>query len=421
MAVLLTLFLLTRNAVNHGPPNSRPALRMRGGGSPSVVRTVVAVEEVQPSLRGTSAAVARGEAGLPQPSHAPPPRWPAGSGLVIALLYLVALVNGLARRTLSCAAPVLERDGLFTKAELEGVYMGGYQSFALGRAFAAPIISRLGSKRALLLQLATLSLSCTGFCASAGRPALQASCWALVRLSSAMTISIMLPLVRLWVPRDAYGKVWGLLQSGVQTGGLLAYAWYGHRLAQGPGALPWRAPFALAAALCALAALLCGRLLRAERPAAPTPLSAATGRAPAATRTAAAAAAAAATTSAAGSGAAGSGAAGSGAAGSGKLLPRGLLRRFAAKPQFWLMLLAVGTYTPIYEYGTFVSNYLKQLEIGRDSPASGAATALHCIENQAWLTLTLTLTLSLTLTPTLTLTCTASRTRRARRAWRSTS
>jgi hypothetical protein len=105
----------------------------------------------------------------------------------------------------------------------------------------------------------------------------------------------------------------------------------------------------------------------------------------------------------------------------GKRLPRGLLRRFAAKPQFWLMLLAVGTYTPIYEYGTFVSNYLKQLEIGRDSPASGAATALHCIENQAWLTLTLTLSLSLTLTPTLTLTCTASRTRRARRAWRSTS
>ena len=88
---------------------------------------------------------------------------------------LVALVNGLARRTLSCAAPVLERDGLFTKAELEGVYMGGYQSFALGRAFAAPIISRLGSKRALLLQLATLSLSSTGFCASAGRPALQAA------------------------------------------------------------------------------------------------------------------------------------------------------------------------------------------------------------------------------------------------------
>ena len=94
---------------------------------------------------------------------------------MVALLYLVALVNGLARRTLSCAAPGLTRDGLFTKAELEGVYMGGYQSFALGRALAALIISRLGSKRALLLQLAVLCLSCTGFCASAGRPKLQAS------------------------------------------------------------------------------------------------------------------------------------------------------------------------------------------------------------------------------------------------------
>ena len=171
MPVLLTLLLLTRNAVSHGPPNSRPALRLRGGGSPSIVRTVAA-EEVQPRL--SAAAVARGDPAPLQPSHTPPPRWPAGSGLVVALLYLVALVNGLARRTLSCAAPVLERDGLFTKAELEGVYMGGYQSFALGRAFAAPIISRLGSKRALLLQLATLSLSSTGFCASAGRPALQA-------------------------------------------------------------------------------------------------------------------------------------------------------------------------------------------------------------------------------------------------------
>ena len=202
MPVLLTLLLLTRNAASHGPPSSRPALRLRGGGSPSIVRTVAAVEEVQPRL--SAAAVTRGEAASLQPSHAPPPRWPAGSALVVALLYLVALVNGLARRTLSCAAPVLERDGLFTKAELEGVYMGGYQSFALGRAFAAPIISRLGSKRALLLQLAALSLSSAGFCAAAGRPSLQASCWALVRLSSAMTISIMLPLVRLWVPRDAY-------------------------------------------------------------------------------------------------------------------------------------------------------------------------------------------------------------------------
>lgn len=174
-----------------------------------------------------------------------------------------------------------------------------------------------------------------------------------------MTISIMLPLVRLWVPRDAYGRVWGLLQSGVQTGGLLAYAWYGHRLAQGN--LPWRAPFALAATLCALTALLCARLLRDERPA-PLPRPPAKGRA----------AAAAVPTS---------------AAGSGRLLPAGLLRRFAAKPQFWLMLLAVGTYTPIYEYGTFVSNYLKQLEIARDGngggAGGGAAAALHCIENQA--------------------------------------
>ena len=162
LPVLFTLLLLTRSAVSH-----RPALRLRGGGSPSITSTAAAVEEVQPRL--PAATVVRGEAASLQPSHTPPPRWPAGSGLMVALLYLVALVNGLARRTLSCAAPGLTRDGLFTKAELEGVYMGGYQSFALGRALAALIISRLGSKRALLLQLAVLCLSCSGFCALAGR------------------------------------------------------------------------------------------------------------------------------------------------------------------------------------------------------------------------------------------------------------
>ena len=51
------------------------------------------------------------------------------------------------------------------------------------------------------------------------------------------------------------------------------------------------------------------------------------------------------------------------------------------------MLLAIATYTPIYEYGTFVSNYLKQLEIERDrtprAEMANAASALHCIENQA--------------------------------------
>ena len=178
LPVLFTLLLLTRSAVSH-----RPALRLRGGGSPSITNTGAAVEEGQPRL--PAAAVVRGEAASLQPSHTPPPRWPAGSGLVVALLYLVALVNGLARRTLSCAAPGLTRDGLFTKAELEGVYMGGYQSFALGRALAALIISRLGSKRALLLQLAVLCLSCSGFCASAGRPKLQASTRPLVNSPNA--------------------------------------------------------------------------------------------------------------------------------------------------------------------------------------------------------------------------------------------
>ena len=194
---LLLLLLLTPNAVGLSSTllqHTRPALlRLRGGGSPQIVHTA-AVQDVQP----------RAEAPPQQTIHDPPPRWPEGSGLVIALLYLVALVNGLARRTLSCAAPVLERDGLYTKADLDGMYMGGYQSFALGRALAAPIISRLGSKHALLLQLAALTLSTTGFCASAGRPSVQAACWAPVRVGPALAPALTLALtVALPLPDQA--------------------------------------------------------------------------------------------------------------------------------------------------------------------------------------------------------------------------
>ena len=224
----------------------RPALRLRGGSSPATITTPILKEE--PAVAA------------PNTGQKPPRKWPPGSGLVIALLYSAGLFNGLARRTFSCASPVLEGEGWLTKPDIEGIHMFGYQSFALGRIFAAPIILRLGSKRALLLQLVVLALSCAGFCAAEGRREVQTYCWAAVRFFSAMTISIMLPLVRLWVPRDAYGRVWGLLQSGVQTGGLLAYTYYGQQLSRGAGS--WRAPFALAAGLGALTALACALLLR---------------------------------------------------------------------------------------------------------------------------------------------------------------
>ena len=102
--------------------------------------------------------------------------------------------------------------------------MLGYQSFAAGRALAAPFIVRLGAKRTLLLQLTVMAASCVAICATphAMAPRVQAAAWALVRVFSAMTVTLMLPFVRTWVPRDAYGRVWGLLQSGVQTVRLMA-------------------------------------------------------------------------------------------------------------------------------------------------------------------------------------------------------
>lgn len=142
-----------------------------------------------------------------------------GSVLVVTLLYSVALVNGFVRRTLSCASPLQERSGWMARERIEEISMLGYQSFAAGRALAAPFIVRLGAKRALLLQLTVLASACVAICVTPHAAALrvQSVAWALVRVFSAMTVTLMLPFVRTWVPRDAYGRVWGLLQSGVQT------------------------------------------------------------------------------------------------------------------------------------------------------------------------------------------------------------
>ena len=138
----------------------------------------------------------------------------------LGLLYATSLLNGLNRRALGCSSPLLEEDGQFTMTELDDMSFNGYRAFAFGRACAGPLVIKVGSKNALLLQLVVMGIcQCTMALGSALPRSVRAVAWMIVRAMSAMSISIMVPMVRSWVPRKFYARTWALLQSGVQTGG----------------------------------------------------------------------------------------------------------------------------------------------------------------------------------------------------------
>jgi len=217
MLVAFTALCAAAASPHSGLVSPRPALLRLSGGATAAAQPAVAVADPQPGKPHEQQKAAR--------RH----KW-RGSVLVISLLYSVALVNGFVRRTLSCASPLQERSGWLPREQIEEISMLGYQSFAAGRALAAPFIVRLGAKRALLLQLTVLASACVAICVTPHASALrvQTVSWALVRVFSAMTVTLMLPFVRTWVPRDAYGRVWGLLQSGVQTVSAATRAAIGH-------------------------------------------------------------------------------------------------------------------------------------------------------------------------------------------------
>jgi MFS family permease len=180
-------------------------------------------------------------------------------------------------------------------------------------------------------------------------------------------------MVRHWVPRREYGKTWALLQSGLQTGGLVAYEAFGSMLAT--NSLRWQMPFQLSAVLSLGHALLCARVLRESAPSneleqkrnalwslitfswarksPPPPPPVVSGQAP---------------------------------RDKSSSWLSSSLRKFARKPQFWLMLVAVAAYTPIYEYGTFVTSYLRQLQPAgtlATPPPTPSLVGKHCIESRA--------------------------------------
>lgn len=287
------------------------------------------------------------------PASVGKPSRPQRRQLVVQLvcLYIAALVNGLNRRALGCSAPLLEHDKAFTLTELDALSFAGYRSFALGRACAGPLVLKVGSKMALLLQLLVMTVCQCILAAGASVPSVvKQAAWMIVRAMSAMSISIMVPMVRSWVPRNFYGRTWALLQSGIQSGGLLAYEYYSRRIAR--GGLHWRQVHLSTALLSAMTLVLCSQLLDAKP-----------------------------TTSQPKSKQADDGAVASGQAPDDEhvlLWFRSLLSKFVKKRQFWLMLIAVSSYMPIYEYGSFITQYLRQLP-----GASGADDGVgHCIQSK---------------------------------------
>ena len=355
----------------------------------------------------------------------------------IGCLYAAALLNGLARRSLGVAVPALLDGGVMSKEETEEITALGYRFYAVGKLLAAPLVLRLGNKGTLVLQLAMISSCCAAFVAPFASRRVQVACWCMLRIFTAMAFASLVAFVRNWFPRNAYGRVWGFLNSGFS--GLLwrrsaaARSWRAARSAGGRRSRSsprWAPPLAYV-----------GLLQNKPQPLAPPPPPAAPApgaeRAERAEQKAKAAdddarvhsrraarngrrgrrragwprAARRRAGRAQRSGARALGARGRrGArrrrrragrppevglelalAGTHETVPVGggdkavpsaapaaaeerpsfavLLRRFASRWQFWAMIVACACYSPIVEFGTYLSSYLKEIEGAKAFPA----------------------------------------------------
>ena len=247
-----------------------------------------------------------------------------GRTMTISLLYLATIVNGLARRSLAYSTPVLVGLGRIAQEDGSALSALGIDGFAWGRLLGFPTVVMLGNKRTLMLNLAVLSLASAGyaFAGSCGQLGTQRACWWLLRVITAMTSSAMLPFLRNWFPREVYGVAWGFLQSGLQTGYLVASLLYSGRLLRKE--LGWAAPFAVASTLAAVLLVAIHMLLREKPPEGPdlgAPRYEELRKV--------------------------------------QLAP--LLRKFSRRYVFWGMTIAVAAYAPLVEYSSFVGHYLQEM------------------------------------------------------------
>jgi hypothetical protein len=165
-AVALALLTLTAASGAPGRPVQLGVLRLRGGVAPPIVQ----VDSEAAVARSAEEQAARRQRKLRLSSHH---RLRRGRIGVFGCLYLFALLNGLARRSLSSAAPSLVELGHLDKARLDQLSSMGWEAFALGKLLVAPVLLALGPRMAAMLQIGIIVLASSAFCIWPGSASVQ--------------------------------------------------------------------------------------------------------------------------------------------------------------------------------------------------------------------------------------------------------
>ena len=149
--VLVLGILLAAAHASAWQPDRRPALasalRLHGGGRTSVSDSAELQHKEQKELE----------------QQQQRRRLQRGRITTVLSLYGTALLNGMARRTLSSAMPVLVADGAWTQEQAKEISFLGYQGYALGRVLAIPALITFGHKGTMLLNLAVICMATMGF------------------------------------------------------------------------------------------------------------------------------------------------------------------------------------------------------------------------------------------------------------------
>ena len=276
-------------------------------------------------------------------------------GAVLATLFLFTFMNGVARRSLSSAAPSMVADGLSSVPQIEAIFMTGFEAFAVGKFLVVPTLLLLGVRRALLLQVSAMGACCAAYLIAPASHAVQAWGWIIFRIFSAMAVSTMLPFVGNWIPRRYYGRAFGLLFSGFQAGYIgISYYW-GHLLQIGK--LHWRVPFEHCTAGFALLLAASALCLHESPPARPGKMR----------------------------GGSLSPALVTSSDGGGEQPPPqrrvqlgALMHKVTTRWVCWAMIIACATYSPAVEYSTHVTSYLKEMLWGnRHAPPTNGFVCLQ--------------------------------------------
>lgn len=168
-AVATALLTLAAASGAPGRPVHLSALRLHGGVAPPIVQ-LDSDAVVERSAEERQEEAARRQRKLRLSSYY---RLRRGRIGVFGCLYLFALLNGLARRSLSSAAPSLVELGYLDKARLDQLFAMGSEAFALGKFLVAPVLLALGPRLAAMLQIGVLVLASSAFCVWPGNPRVQ--------------------------------------------------------------------------------------------------------------------------------------------------------------------------------------------------------------------------------------------------------